>query len=143
MASKRLRPFCAAGHTCLSIAACGGAALLLCGPSHRGNAAHLSPLFMLYAQNYGPVPQNKTKQKKKKREKGVYEGPAENWPKTLCFSFFLWHPPLFKPPAPDLCFSHKFLPRMEKHVCGSRSHDTHLGSERRREIPGHEMFRAS
>lgn len=24
-----------------------------------GNAAHLSPLFMLYAQNYGPVPQNK------------------------------------------------------------------------------------
>lgn len=24
-----------------------------------GNAAHLSPLFMLYAQNYGPVPRNK------------------------------------------------------------------------------------
>lgn len=59
MASKRSRPFCAVGHTCLSIAACGGAAQLLCGSSHQGDAAHLSPLFMLYAQNYGPVPQNK------------------------------------------------------------------------------------
>lgn len=62
-----------------------------------------------------------------------------NWPKTLWFCGIL----VFFSAAPDLCFSHKFLQRMEKHVCGSRSHDTHLGRERRCEIPGHKMFRAS
>lgn len=69
-----------------------------------GNAAHLSPLFMLYAQNYGPSPAE---------QKKVYKGPEK-----LAQNFvFLWHPRLFIPPsAPDLCFSHKFLPRMEKHV---------------------------
>lgn len=67
-----------------------------------GSAAHLSPLFMLYAQNYGPVPQNKKSPIKVQR----------NWPKNFVF---LWHPHLFSP-GPDLCFSHKFLPRMEKHV---------------------------
>lgn len=60
-----------------------------------GNAAHLSPLFMLYAQNYGSVPQNK-----KSSIKAWW-----NWPKTLCFCGIL----AFFPPAPDLCFSHKFF----------------------------------
>lgn len=40
-----------------------------------GNAAHLSALFMLYAQNYGPVRQNKKSRIKARR----------NWPKTLWF----------------------------------------------------------
>lgn len=64
-----------------------------------GNAAHLSPLFMLYAQNYGPVPRNK---------KSLYKGPEK-----LAQNFvFLWlpHPFFSSPPsAPDLCFSHKFF----------------------------------
>lgn len=60
-----------------------------------GNAAHLSPLFMLYAQNYGSVPQNK------KSSIRALEKLAQNF-------VFLWHPRLF-PPAPDLCFSHKFF----------------------------------
>lgn len=87
-----------------------------------GDAAHLSPLFMLYGQNYGPVPQNKKKGSLRARGK---------WPKNFvgfCFS------PLFFPPspAPDLCFSHKFLARIEKHVWGSRSHDTHFRTWKRR-----------
>lgn len=104
-----------------------GPALLCLVPS--GNAAHLSPLFMLYAQNYGPVPQNKKSSIKAWR----------NWPKTLCFcgilAFF---------PRHQICVSHiNFSPQMEEHVWGSISHDTHLGGKRRCEIPGNEMFGAS
>lgn len=94
-----------------------------------GNAAHLSPLFMLYAQNYGSVPQNKKSSIKAWR----------NWPKTLCFcgilAFF---------PRHQICVSHiNFSPQMEKHVWGSISHDTHLGGKRRCEIPLNKMFGAS
>ena len=58
--------------------------------------------------------------------KKVYKG-AEELAQNVVV---LWHPRPFFLPGPDLCFSHKFGPRMEEHVGGSRSHDTHLGFKR-------------
>lgn len=57
-----------------------------------GNAAHLSPLFMLYAQNYGPSPAEQKRSIKARR----------NWPKTLCFCGIL----AFFPPRHQICVSH-------------------------------------
>lgn len=104
MASKRLRPFCAVGHTCFSIAACGGPALLLCGAPIRDRCSFV-PTFHALRSKLRPM--------QPAEQKKLYKRPRRNWPKTLCFCGILVS---FPPPAPDLCFSHKFLPRMEKHV---------------------------
>lgn len=71
-----------------------------------GNAAHLSPLFMLYAQNYGPVPQNKKRSIKARRKL------AQNF--VFFCGILAFFPPLSRH---QICVSHiNFLPRMEKHV---------------------------
>lgn len=102
MASKRLRPFCAVGHTCLSIAACGRPALLLCGSSHQGTLL-ICPHFSCFTLKITA---------QSRRTKKVYKGPEK-----LAQNFvFLWHPRLFSP-RHQICVSHiNFLPRMEKHV---------------------------
>lgn len=76
------------GGTHLSQYCClrGTGALLLCGSSHQGTAAHLSPLFMLCAQNYGPaVPRNKKPCSIKRGSEKL----AQNFFFSFLFSFFL------------------------------------------------------
>lgn len=91
MASKRLRPFCAVGHTCLSIAACGGPALLLCGSSHQGTLL-ICPHFSCFTLKITA---------QSRRTKKVYKGPEK-----LAQNFvFLWHPRLFSP-RHQICVSH-------------------------------------
>ena len=84
MASKRLRPFCAVGHTCLSIAACGGPALLLCGSSHQGTLL-ICPHFSCFTLKITA---------QSRRTKKVYKGPRETGPK-LCV--FVASSPFFPP----------------------------------------------
>lgn len=91
MASKRLRPFCAVGHTCLSIAACGGAALLLCGASHQGTLL-ICPHFSCFTLKI-TAQSDRTKKLYKGREK-------------LAQNFVVFVPSSSFFPRDQICVSH-------------------------------------
>ena len=117
MASKRFCPFRAAGHACFSIGSRGRLSILHCGPSHQGDPSHLSPSFMLYAQNHSLYP----------NKKELYR-PEEIGPKLEV----LLHSQLcpFSLQKAQICDSHINFHRKRKHFAGSRWQDTLLKEEK-------------
>lgn len=103
MASKRLSPFCAVGHTCLSIAACGRPGGLHCDLSHRGR--HLiCPQFSCFALKIMASSRSPAEQKNTHKGSGKL---AQNF-------VFLWHPRPSFLPQHQICDSHiNFVPNGE------------------------------
>ena len=91
MASKRLCPFCAVGHTCLSIGACGVLSMHHCELSHQGTLV-ICPQFSCFTLKI-MASSRRTKKAHKAPEKL-----AENF-------VFLWHPHPFLS-QDQICDSH-------------------------------------